>query len=205
MALAGGGWHNSGMASAIELTVISVPGLNARMLMDHETATFHLHKLGREGSAATVVVLDGASPVQLEHSLFTGLLPEFIAGGRGAPFWQRANVTAVVDAEYALHSGWRTLDKLPQLNWRTQRGLSDDVPAGLRALNETVAATNGPLVVLSAWALSGTLPAPQNAHPLDRPVLLARGFEQTKSCVGILEIAGILHRALTGAVLNDAL
>ena len=48
-------------------------------------------------------------------------------------------------------------------------------------------------------------PRPQAAHPLDRPVLLARGVELAKTCVGILEIAGILQRAATGESLTDAL
>ena len=48
-------------------------------------------------------------------------------------------------------------------------------------------------------------PARQDSHPLDRPVLLTRGVDQTKNCVGTLEVAGILRRALLDETLTDAL
>ncbi|MCZ7607124.1 MAG: hypothetical protein M5U25_13860 [Planctomycetota bacterium] len=166
----------------------------------------HLAKLAL-GTAATVAVLEGASPAQLEAALFCGLLPEFISGGRGLPFWLQAEAAAHVQAEHPLPSSWRAISKQPRLEWRTIAGLSDDPAAVLSALDAAVAQADAgrALVVLSTWALADGRVAPRHAAPLDRPVLLIRGFEQPKTCVGILEVAGILRRALTGEVLTDAL
>lgn len=176
------------------------------MLSERESALPHLAKLAR-GTAATVAVLDGASPAQLEAALFCGLLPEFIAGGRGSPFWLQAGVEAHVQSEHPLPPPWRAIAKQPRLEWRTITGLADEPAAVLTALDAAVAQADSRrgLVVLSAWALADGRPAPRHAAPLDRPVLLIRGFEQPKSCVGILEVAGILRRALTGEVLTDAI
>lgn len=176
------------------------------MLSERESSLPHVAKLAR-GTAATVAVLDGASPAQLEASLFCGLLPEFIAGGRGSPFWLQAEAAAHVQAEHPLPPAWRAIAKKPRLEWRTSPGLIDDPAAVLAALDTAVerADSRRGLVVLSAWALADGRPAPRRAAPLDRPVLLIRGFEQPKTCVGILEVAGILRRALTGEVLTDAL
>lgn len=186
------------------MTVFSVPGLSVRMLTEHEGVLPQLSKIARVHSAASVVVVDGASPEQLESSLFTGVLPEYVAGGRGVPFWQAAEIPAHVEPAHPLRPEWRALAKQPRLRWLT-RDLRPDVPAALKALDAEVAKTDGPLVVLSVWALADGRPAPQNAHPMDRPVLLARGFNLPKTCVGILEIGGILRRALTGEELTDAI
>jgi hypothetical protein len=194
------------MAAPVDLLVLSVPGLSARMLSERESSLPHLARLAR-GTAATVAVLEGASPAQLEAALFCGLLPEFIAGGRGSPFWVQAGVEAHVQSEHPLPPTWRAIAKQPRLEWRTIAGLADDPTTVLAALDAAVAqapAGRG-LVVLSAWALADGRVAPRHAAPLDRPVLLMRGFAQPKTCVGILEVAGILRRALTGEVLTDAL
>ena len=199
-------WHNWFMAAPLDLLVLSVPGLSARLIAERQGAVPHLAKLAR-GTAATVAVLDGASPAQLEAALFCGLLPEFISGGRGLPFWLQAEAAARVQAEHPMPPAWRAIAKKPRLEWRTIGGLADDPAAVLAALDTAVAQADSRrgLVVLSAWALADGRPAPRHAAPLDRPVLLIRGFEQPKTCVGILEVAGILRRALTGEVLTDAL
>ena len=184
--------------------MLCVPGLSARMLTEHEGALPNLSKIARIHSAATVVVIDGASAQQLEAYLFTGMLPEFISGGRGQPFWLSADIPAQVEPAHAMRPEWRTFAKEPRLVWRTL-ALTEDIPAGLKALDSEAARIDGPLVVLSVWALADGRAAPQSAHPMDRPVLLARGFNLPKTCVGILEIAGILQRALTGEELTDAL
>lgn len=194
------------MAALLDLLVLSVPGLSARLLAEREAVLPHLAKLAR-GTAATIAVLDGASPAQLEAALFCGLLPEFISGGRGSPFWLQVEAAAHVQAEHPMPPSWRAISKRPRLEWRTISGLSDDPTAVLAALDAAVAQADAGhgLVVLSAWALADGRVAPRHAAPLDRPVLLIRGFELPKTCVGILEVAGILRRALSGEVLTDAL
>ncbi|KAA0217675.1 hypothetical protein EDM80_03085 [bacterium] len=39
--------------------------------------------------------------------------------------------------------------------------------------------------------------------PLDRPVMIGVGFEQSKALIGACEVAGILDRVLTGVAVND--
>jgi hypothetical protein len=202
------------MAAPLDILVLSVPGLSARMLREHADRLPHLRALA-EHSAASVVVLDDASTEQLEAALVTGMLPEFlgthgtgVGESRGQPFWQKAGADARVEMEHPLPPDWRAFAKTPRLDWRTLPLLTQaaDPGAALAELDAAVAAApHQPLVVLSAWALADGVPGGQNAAPLDRPVLLARGFEQTKTCVGILEIAGLLERALTGERLSDAI
>lgn len=172
-----------------KLTVISVAGLSARALRER---ALELPNLGRL-SAATVVVLDGASPNQLETSLITGQLPEF--HNRAVPLWD--GIPAEVQSEFPLREAWRAIADQPQLIWQTRE-------LDLPALDAAIAG-DSPLAVLSAYAHVNDQPAPQSVDPLDRPVLLTRGVDQPKNCVGILEIAGILRRALTGEKLTDAL
>ena len=172
-----------------KLTVFSVPGLSARTLIEQADELPNLRLL----DAATVVVFDGASPEQLETALITGMLPEY--HGRGTPFWK--DIPAHVQTEFPLPDEWRVLDDDPQLTWQTRE-------PDLRAIDNDVRGQH-PVAVLSSYALVEGKPAPQNADPLDRPVLLTRGIDQLKDCVGILEIAGILRRALTGEKLTDAL
>ena len=171
-----------------KLTVFNVPGLSARLLSERGDELPNLRKL----FAATVVVLDGASPEQLETALITGMLPEY--HGRGRAFWD--GIPARVKTEHPLPDAWRAWDDDPQLVFQT---CDLDLPA----LDAELGA--GPVAVLSAYALVNGQAAAQNAHPLDRPVLLTRGVQQDKTCVGILEIAGILRRALTDEKLTDAL
>lgn len=179
------GWHNAPMA---KLTVFNVPGLSARLLAVRAAELPNL----RELFAATVVVLDGASPDQLETALITGMLPEY--HGRGRPFWD--GIPARVKTEHPLPDSWRVWDDDPQLVFQTRE-------PDLTALDAELG--DGPVAVLSAYALVNGQPAGQNAHALDRPVLLTRGIQQDKTWVGILEIAGILRRALTDEKLTDAL
>lgn len=199
------------MAAPVDLLVFSLPGLSARMLHEHEGRLPHLRKLAAQ-SAATLVVVDGASAAQLEASLITGLLPEFLGVSntgamRGRPFWLAAEVPARVATQHPLPIEWRALSKNPRLVWRTLPALAatNDIPAALSELDAAIAEVpaDRALVLLSAWALADGAVAGQNARPLDRPVLLARGFEQTKTCVGMLEVAGMLQRALTGERLTD--
>lgn len=203
------------MAAPVDLLVLSVPGLSARMLREHESRLPHLRNIA-EQSVATVVVLDEASTSQLEAALITGMLPEFLGahgGGvgeaRGRPFWQKAGADAQVQMQHPLPPDWRAFAKSPRLDWRTLPLLLEaaDPTAALTELDAVVGdvPAERPLVVLSAWALADGVAASQKAAPLDRPVLLVRGFEQPKECVGILEIAGMLERALTGERLTDAI
>ncbi|MBZ0136938.1 MAG: hypothetical protein K8I27_11250 [Planctomycetes bacterium] len=174
------------------LRVISVPGLSARVLHDRADELPSLCGM----VAATVAVLDGASPEQLEAALITGLLPEYHNRPGVLPFWH--GLSARVETEHPLRETWRAWGKRDlQLDLRTS-------VFDLVAL-EAEAGGDAPLVILSSCAFVHGSPVGQHAHPLDRPVLLTRGLEQSKNCVGILEIAGILRRALTGERLTDAL
>jgi hypothetical protein len=182
------------MADARIVTVISVPGLSARMLAQHGSPLPAIEKLAREGMAATVVPLDGALPPQLETALFTGILPEYPSA---RPFWIAAAIPARVVSQFALPQDWAAYSREPRLVWSTLDVLRER--NGLQRVDSAVRdVRQGPLVLLSAWSEPGR-------SPLDRPVLLTRGIEQSKTCVGILEIAGILQRALTGETVTDAL
>ncbi|MEZ5993422.1 MAG: hypothetical protein R3E76_13875 [Planctomycetota bacterium] len=201
------------MADPVDLLVFSVPGLSARLLREHAAEFPHIGKLAKHSGAA-LVVPDDASPAQLEAALLTGLLPEFLVStdtreSRGRPFWQSANVSAHVSTQFPLPVAWRAFAKSPRLEWRTLPALdsSSTIHPPLVVAEQHIAdaPADQAVVLLSAWALAGGKVAGQNAHPLDRPVLLARGFEQTKTCMGLLEVAGLLQRALTGERLVDEL
>jgi hypothetical protein len=180
------------MAASMDVTVLSVPGLSARMLAEHSSPLPAIEKLAREGTAATVAVLDGASHQQLERALFTGMLPEYAAA---KPFW--LDIPARVDAQFALPPEWAAFSCEPRLRWITLDVLRE--PNALQRIDSAVRdVRKGTLALLSAWCEPGRT-------PLDRPVLLTRGLEQSKTCVGILEIAGILQRALTGETVTDAI
>ena len=207
------GWHNGCMADPVDLLVLSVPGLSDRLLREHAAEFPHIGKLAKH-SGATLVVPDDASPAQLEAALITGLLPEFLVStdtreSRGRPFWQSANVSAHVSTQFPLPVAWRAFAKSPRLEWRTLSAVdsSSTIHPPLVVAEQHIAdaPADHAVVLLSAWALAGGKVAGQNAHPLDRPVLLARGFEQTKTCMGLLEVAGLLQRALTGERLVDEL
>jgi hypothetical protein len=164
------------------LRVISVPGLSARMLTDG--AGLRLRAM----RAATIVVLDGASAAQLEAALVTGLLPEFHNRPGVLPLWH--DIPARVETEFPLPQGWRAWGRKElRLDWQTRTLKLDAL--------EAEAAGQGPLAVLSCRA------GERDGHPLDRPVLLTRGITQTRDCLGLLEVAGVLRRALTGEVLTD--
>jgi hypothetical protein len=182
------------MASAVELTVLSVPGLSARMLAEHQSPLPAIQKLARSGAAATIAVLDAASPQQLETAAFTGMLPEY---ANAQPFWLTADIPALVEAQFPMLQDWAAFAREPRLRWTTYDVLRER--DGLQRVDSAVREVRkGALVLLSAWANPGPT-------PLDRPVLITRGIEQAKTCVGILEIAGILQRALIGERLTDAL
>jgi len=173
-----------------KLTVFSVPGLSARLLAEHAHELPNLQSL----FAATVVVLDDASPQQLETALISGILPEY--HGRGVPLWD--GIAAKVKTEFPLREDWRAWARSDvHLDWQTHA-------LDLHAI-DSAARGHDALAVLSAYALVDGRPAGQDAHPLDRPVLLTRGFEQLKNWVGILEVAGILRRALMEEILTDAI
>jgi hypothetical protein len=181
------------MVSPIDVLVLSVPGLSARMLAEYQSPLPAIQKLARNGTAATVAVLEGASPNQLETAVFTGMLPEY---AKAQPFWLTAGIPAHVEAQFQMPQGWVVADRGPRLRWNTHDVLHE--PDALQRVDSAVREVRkGALVLLSAWAAPGqTL--------LDRPVLISRGIEQDKTCVGILEIAGILQRALTGERVTDA-
>lgn len=202
----------------MELLVVNIPGLSVRLLRDHGDAAPEIARAGGEGSAAQLVVLKGASPAQLEAALLTGLLPKHVGkleDSRRAPFWvaagQRRQLAAQIHTALELPPQWRAADPDPQLLWRTVSTIQQAGPtrAALGAAEAECASLlleAKAAVVLSAWSygLSGRI-AGQGCKPLDRPVLLIRGFEQPRSIVGILEVAGILERQLTGETLADRL
>lgn len=169
------------------LTVISAPGLSARQVVEHATGLPRLRAL----HAATVVVLEQASSEVLERALITGMLPEY--AGRGFPLW--SGTPARVSTQYPLPDDWRAWDADPQLVWQTFEPDVQQIENAIRL--------EGPIAVVSAFALCRGVPAEQSADPLDRPVLMTHGFTQPKTCVGILEVAGILRRVLTSEVLSD--
>jgi hypothetical protein len=182
------------MASPIDVTVLSVPGLSARMLAEHQSSLPAIEKLARNGTTATVAVLEGASPTQLETAVFTGLLPEYATA---RPFWLAAAIPALVEPQFPLPQDWAAFSREPRLRWTTldilrERDALQRVDSAVRDVRK------GALALVSAWCVPGPT-------PLDRPVLITRGIEQAKTCVGILEIAGILQRALTGERVTDAL
>jgi hypothetical protein len=182
------------MASAVDLKVLSVPGLSARMLAERKSPLPAIEKLVRNGTAATVAVLEGASPQQLEVAVFTGMLPEYVSA---RPFWLAADIPTLVEPQFPLPQDWAAFARAPRLRWVTHDVLSER--DALQRVDSAVREVRkGALVLLSTWAAPGPT-------PLDRPVLITRGIEQTKTCVGILEIAGILQRALTGEEVADAL
>jgi hypothetical protein len=204
----------------MELVVLHIPGLSARLLRDHVNAAPHLARVGGQGSAATLVNLDGASPRQQEAALITGLLPEYLGtltGGigepRATPFWvsatQARELSARVQTALELPPPWRAADANPQFAWHTLRNIEQQGPT--RAALHDADAIAAPLlanaqaaVVVSAWSFdTHGGGAPRSCHALERPVLLVRGIEQPKTCIGILEVAGLLQRALTGEVLRD--
>lgn len=213
------------MSEPVDLLVVNVPGLSARMLHDHQDRLPVIRRIARAGRAATVVVLDGAAPLQLEGAMVTGMLPEFLGDAgtgigepRAGPFWQRARLkrkglTAAVKLTPELPAGWREYAKgRVNLEWIVNTDIAEtsaaDLPERLHELDEflrTHEHEQRALAVLSAWARRKGQPAPQNAAPRDRPVLITRSFEQPKSCVGICEVAGILERVLTGERLTDAI
>lgn len=180
------------------------------MLRAHEVHAPVLRRMSEQGSAATVAVLDEASPAQLELALVTGFLPEFQALAQ--PFWDRARdrrpgTTAHVDLIHhpagSFHKGE------PSLVWSYRREFESpgDDAVRVRELDEFLRQQQGSkraIAVVSSWArLEGGAPAGQAAHPLDRPVLVQRGLDQMRDCIGICEVAGIFERALTGERLRD--
>lgn len=207
----------------MELLVLHIPGLSARLLRDQGAAAVDLARVGGEGAAATLVNLEGASRQQQEAALLTGLLPEYLGafgGGvgpcRGEPFWvkaaaKRESLQSRVRTILPLPAQWQAGAAEPHLRWETL----EQVAVG-GASRETLHAANAAarpwieqaqaVVVVSAWSIDkrGQL-ATQRCEPLDRPVLLTRGIDQAKATIGILEIAGLLERALTGETVRDQL
>lgn len=164
------------------------------MLAEHGSPLPAIQKLICNGTAATVAVLDGASPNQLETAAFTGMLPEY---ANAQPFWLTADIPALVEPQFPLPQDWAAFAREPRLRWTTldilrERDALQRIDSAVREVRK------GALVLMSTWAEPGP-------SPLDRPVLITRGMNQTKTCVGILEIAGILQRAWTGEEVTDAL
>jgi hypothetical protein len=157
--------------------------------------------------------------------MITGMLPEYLgAMGAGAgesrsqPFWERARkqrpeLKASVKLTRALPNGWASFAKgEPNLEWVVHDEIAeapeDKLPGLLHELDEYLRTREDnprAIALLSSWARRKGRPAPQDADPLDRPVLITRGIEQPKTCIGICEIAGILERVLTGERISDAL
>jgi hypothetical protein len=128
---------------------------------------------------AAVVGADAPSPAALEAALLTGLAPEFHAHAR--PFWQRAGAAADVQTRHAHPQHWRAQGANAKLVWRSP-------DASLNALKFPA----GACAVVS-------LPAG------DYGLLLVRGFELPKPIIGVLEIAHLFERVLTGERLHDAI
>lgn len=192
----------------MELVVVHIPGLSARMLLERPVPAL----TGMD--AATLVNIDGASPSQQEAALLCGLAPEHLGafgGGVGEsriePFWVRAcakrpDLRCRVQTPLPLPNQWRRADAQPHFQWLTLALQRDDLPALEPAIVDLVRGAAA-AVVLSAWSWAGESVAPQSCAPQDRPVVLWRGPELAKSTVGILEIAGWLERALTHEVIRD--
>src|SRR5690606_3213753 len=144
-----------------------------------------LRRMAQKGSAATVAVLDEASPAQLEWSLVTGLLPEYAA--RARVFWQRATVKRTgLKAHVAMihHDRGNFSRGEANLVWVSRREFETpgDDAARLHALDELLRGNENDgraVAVVSSWArLANGARAPQDANPLDRPVLIQRGMDQ---------------------------
>ncbi|MBX3459946.1 MAG: hypothetical protein KF696_08265 [Planctomycetes bacterium] len=198
----------------MELMVLHIPGLSARMLlrggMPAVAALEH---------SASLVNIDSASPAQQEAALLCGLAPEHLGafgGGvgepRAQPFWvraaaKRAGLRSRVQTALPLPPPWQAVGHDAHFAWHTLGPLPPS-PGGefLRGVDAQAApllAGATRVVVLSAWSWAGPRVAPQSCAPEDRPVVLWRGLELAKSTVGILEIAGWLERALTGEEIRD--
>lgn len=126
---------------------------------------------------AAVVGADAPSPTALEAALLTGLAPEFHEHAR--PFWQRAGAAADVQTRHEHPQHWRAQAADATLVWRSPDASLDALkfPAGACAIV--------------------TLPAN------DYGLLLVRGLELPKPIIGVLEIAHLFERVLTGERLHD--
>ena len=80
------------------------------------------------------------------------------------------------------------------------------VDKGIGDLAEVCAVQGRAMAIVSEFALldDGAC-AGQDSDPLDRPVLIASGFELSKPRVGACEVAGILEGVLTGVQIPDRL
>ena len=128
---------------------------------------------------AAVVGADAPSPTALEAALLTGLAPEF--HGRAKPFWQRAGAAADVQPRFEHPERWRAQAADATLVWRS-----------LDASLDSLSFPDGASAVVS-------LPAG------DYGLLLVKGFTLPKQIIGVLEIAHLFERVLTGERLHDAI
>lgn len=180
------------MPLPVDLLVVSIPGLAAWMLQGHAPALCAFAERARQ---ATLVVPAGCTPQQLEYALTTGAVPPH----RFATFWEKA---AARRPGFSVPENF-TWHELPQLANSDCAGLK----ASLLAADQAFAGLDpGPraLVVVSAFARrdDGSI-SDQHASPNERAVLLSQGIEQPKTCMGLLEVAGLLQRTLTAERTRD--
>jgi hypothetical protein len=180
------------MADPHDLLVVSIPGLAGWMLQTHAPALLGFAERARR---ASLVVPAGCEPAQLEAALESGMFPPHT----GAPFWELAGRVA--------GAGACRVHRISHIAQADHAGLAGAIAAADAefASFEASHRDNTALVVISAWARTPAgLPATQDAPPDERPVLLSRNLEQPKTCMGLLEVAGLLRRALTGQRVQDA-
>lgn len=180
------------MSQPLDLLVVSIPGLAGWMLQGHAPA---LCAFAERARRATLVVPTGLAPQQLETALATGALPPHSF----ATFWEKA---AARRPGFSVPENF-TWHELPHLARSDAAGLK----ASLLATDQAFSALDpGPraLVVVSAYARRDDgIISDQHAPPMERAVLLSRGIEQPKTCMGLLEVAGLLQRTLTAERTRD--
>lgn len=180
------------MADPHDLLVVSIPGLAGWMLQAHAPALLEFAERARR---ASLVVPAGVEPARLEYALETGMFPPH----EGAPFWDLAR--GVPGAGACRRQRISHIAQADHAGLIAAIAAADAEFASIEANHRDA----GALVVVSAWARTPAGPAAtQDAPPDERPVLLSRNLEQPKTCMGLLEVAGLLRRALTGQRVQDA-
>jgi hypothetical protein len=175
------------MTGRPRILMLSTPGLSARMLRRHRQACPGLEALLPTARVATIEPID-ASPEQSEAAMLTGMLPPWTA----QTFADKAAASLPDGPGVSIH-------RLPVP--------ARDPDDALHEISRHVdAGLYGALVVAAPWAwlADGGVAGP-GCHPLDRPVLITHGLEQSRPVIGLCELAGLLERALTGERLRDAL
>ena len=199
------------MADSVDLLVITAPGLSARLLMQEPSPAPGLAALARTWDVATVIPVLPLTRAAIQATYLTGYLPSFHGVQEEGdtlklpPFWEAAPAVRVEARGLAGVAG-RAWPRQAGANCRWF-SLSDTLAPDPATLDDTVATLlqgwAGAVAIVGEFALLDDEPAGPEADPLDRPLLLTRGLDQPKACLGACEIAGVLQRALTGERLYD--